>query len=104
TQQRERWELTRALQERGIAAFPALTPRDVTLDPQLEARGFFERLPHPEVGMRTHAGIPYRLRRRGNGVRSAAPLLGADTEEVLGEVLGYSDAQVRALRDQKVLF
>ncbi|MCP4035503.1 MAG: CoA transferase, partial [bacterium] len=33
TQQRERWELTRALQERGIAAFPALTPRDVTLDP-----------------------------------------------------------------------
>jgi crotonobetainyl-CoA:carnitine CoA-transferase CaiB-like acyl-CoA transferase len=92
------------LQARGIAAFPAQTPKDLVEDAQLEARHFFERLPHPEVGVRTHTGIPYRLGQRENGVRSAAPLLGADTEAVLGEVLGMSPDEIRTLRADKVLF
>lgn len=104
TQEHDRWELTRALQARGIAAFPAQTPKDLVEDPHLNARGFFERLPHPEVGVRTHAGIPYRLDRRANGVRSAAPVLGADTEAVISEVLGLSNEEILALRESKVLF
>jgi crotonobetainyl-CoA:carnitine CoA-transferase CaiB-like acyl-CoA transferase len=104
TVERDRWELTNALQARGIAAFPAQTPKDLVEDAQLEARHFFERLPHPEVGVRTHTGIPYRLGQRENGVRSAAPLLGADTEAVLGEVLGMSPDEIRTLRADKVLF
>ena len=104
TRERDRWELTRALQARGVAAFPTLTSRDIVEDPHLEARGFVARLPHPEVGSRAHAGIPHRLRRRANGVRMPAPVLGADTEGVLGEVLGYSPDEIRALRDAKVLY
>jgi crotonobetainyl-CoA:carnitine CoA-transferase CaiB-like acyl-CoA transferase len=103
TRAHDRWELTRSLQARGVAAFPSMTTADIATDPHLEARGFLERLPHPEVGARVHAGIPYRLRRRPNGVRAAAPRLGADTESVLGEVLGCSAADIQALRDAKVL-
>ena len=101
---RERWALTHALQARGIAAYPALTPRDVMHEEHLEAQGFFERLPHEAVGVRTHTGIPYRLRQRPNGVHKASPPLGADTERILGEVLGYTPEQVGALREAKVLF
>lgn len=104
TRDRERWELSRSLQARGIAAFPAMTSADLLSDPHLEARGFLEAKPHPEVGIRKHTGIPYLLRRRPNGVRKAAPVLGADTEEVLSEVLGYSEDEIRALSDSKVLY
>ena len=104
TRDRERWELSRSLQARGIAAFPAMTSADLLSDPHLEARGFLEAKPHPEVGIRKHTGIPYLLSRRPNGVRKAAPVLGADTEEVLSEVLGYSEDEIRALSDSKVLY
>ena len=104
TRDRERWELTRALQARGVSAFPAMTSADLLSDPHLEARGFLEAKPHPEVGIRKHTGIPYSLERRPNGVRKAAPVLGADTNAVLSEVLGYSADEIRALRDSKVLY
>ncbi|MDG2334698.1 MAG: CoA transferase [Myxococcota bacterium] len=104
TRERERWELTRALQARGVAAFPALTSADLLSDPHLEARGFLETKPHPEVGIRKHTGIPYSFERRSNGVRKAAPVLGADTEAVLSEVLGYSPDEIKSLRDSKVLY
>ena len=104
TRARDRWELTRVLQEAGVPAFPAMTPEDLVDDAHLNGQGFFERLPHPHVGERTHAGIPYRLRQRPNGVRAPAPTLGADTEAVLGRVLGMTTDQVRALREDKVLY
>ncbi|MCZ6714844.1 MAG: CoA transferase, partial [Deltaproteobacteria bacterium] len=104
TRERDRWELTRAMQAVGVAAFPSLTAKDIVEDPHLNARGFLERLSHPEVGERIHAGIPYLLRTRGNGVRFAAPVLGADTEAVLHEVLGLSMTEIQQLRDDKVLY
>jgi crotonobetainyl-CoA:carnitine CoA-transferase CaiB-like acyl-CoA transferase len=103
TQQRERWDVTRELQRVGVAAFPCMTPKDLALDPHLEERGFFARLSHPEVGVRQHAGIPWRLTRGPNGVRTAAPCLGADTEAVMRDVLGYDTEEIARLREQGIL-
>ena len=97
TADRDRWEVTRVLQESGIAAFPTMTAADIVHDPHLEARGFIERLEHPKVGRRAHAGIPWRLLTRGNGVASPAPCLGADTDRYLRELLGLSDEDVAEL-------
>ena len=104
TLKRDRWEVARELQAAGVAAFPSFTPKDIAEDAHMNERGFLERLPHPEVSTQTHTGIPWRLRRRPNGVRCAAPLLGADTEEVLTGILGYSAEQIAQLRNDKVLF
>lgn len=104
TRERDRWDVTRDLQAAGVAAFPSLSSRDLVEDPHLAQRGFFERLPHPEVGARTHAGIPWRLSEGRNGVRAPAPLLGADTDSVLGELLGYSPARIAKLRESQVLY
>ena len=54
--------------------------------------------------LRLEPGIPYRLRVRRNGVRSAAPVLGADTGAVLHEVLGLGALEIQQLRDDKVLY
>ncbi|MCP5181868.1 MAG: CoA transferase [Pseudomonadales bacterium] len=101
--ERGRWLITRELQALGIPAFPTLSTRDIADDPHLNARGFIERLAHPEVGVRPHAGIPWRFDNRPNGVRQPAPCLGADTEAVLREVLGMPADRIAELRAAGVL-
>ena len=104
TETRDKWEATHVLQEVGVAAFPSMSGKDLIEDPHLNERGFFERLPHPEVGARTHMGIPWRLTHAPNGVRSPAPLLGQDTDLVMQEVLGYSSEEIERLKDEQVLY
>ena len=62
------------------------------------------RLAHPEVGVRTHMGIPWLLTNAPNGVRSPAPLLGQDTDQVMHDVLGYSAQQIANLKAERVLY
>lgn len=97
-------EVTRTLQAAGVAAFPSMNSKDLAEDEHLNARGFFARLPHPEIGVQTHTGIPWRLTNAPNGVRKAAPCLGADTDTVLRDVLGYPAAEISKLKDQQVLY
>lgn len=97
TKQQDAWALTRRLQAAGVPAYPSLSMAHLVEDPGLRSRGFFAELPHPKVGVRTHAGIPWLLRNGPNGVRRPAPLLGADSEDVLHE-LGYGDAEIARLR------
>jgi benzylsuccinate CoA-transferase BbsF subunit len=103
TSQRDRWAITQMLQETGVAAFPAMSASDLAEDKNLEARGAFSRLPHPEVGARLHMGIPWLLAESPNGVRAPAPLLGQHTDEVMRDVLGYTPEEIARLKDEKVL-
>ncbi|MDE0036732.1 MAG: CoA transferase [Gammaproteobacteria bacterium] len=103
TRIRDRWHLTALLQSARIAAFPTFTCKDIVEDPHLNARGYIERLPHPQTGSRAHAGIPWRLARRPNGVRLPAPCLGADTDDALRDILGYDEDRIHALRLADVL-
>jgi len=96
-------EATVRLQEAGIAAFTAATNRDVAEDPHLAAREFFVELPHPEVGVRRHIGVPWRMAASDCRVRRPAPCLGADTDQVLREACGCSEAEIADLRARQVL-
>src|SRR4029077_6629402 len=104
TTQHDRWEITHTLQAVGVAAFPSMSSKDLVDDAQLNGRGFFARLPHPRVGVQTPPGIPWILTNAPNGVRASAPLLGQHTDEVLREVLGYTDEEIAQLRAQQVLY
>jgi benzylsuccinate CoA-transferase BbsF subunit len=90
-------EATRRLQAAGVAAFPTMTNQDVAEDPHLNGRGFFVDLPHPEVGKRHHAGVPWKLSATPCEVAAPAPCLGQHNREVLTDVLGYSGAEIEAL-------
>lgn len=93
---RDRWEITRRLQAEGVAAFPSLSPQDLLADPHLEARDFFVRLDHPEVGRRTHTGPAWRAATSATSVASPAPLMGQHSDEILAEFGLRSPRQVRA--------
>jgi benzylsuccinate CoA-transferase BbsF subunit len=96
-------EATRRLQAAGVAAFPAVTNQDLADDPHLTGRDFFVDLPHPEVGKRHHAGIPWKLSEMPCAVTAPAPCLGQHSREVLQEVLGYSESEIEALAADGVL-
>jgi crotonobetainyl-CoA:carnitine CoA-transferase CaiB-like acyl-CoA transferase len=104
TTQHDRWEITRQLQAVGVAAFPSMSSKDLVEDVHLNGRGFFTRLPHLQVGTQTHTGIPWIFTNAPNGVRSPAPLLGQHTDEVLRDVLRYTDEDIARLREQQVLY
>jgi crotonobetainyl-CoA:carnitine CoA-transferase CaiB-like acyl-CoA transferase len=103
TRQRTPEAATTALQAEGIAAFTAATNRDIAEDRHLAARGFLVELEHPEVGVRRHLGVPWRMSASDCGVRRPAPCLGADTDAVLRDVCGYADEEIARLRAAQVL-
>jgi len=86
-----------ALQAAGVAAAVVASANDHRADPHLAARGALVTVEHPEIGPETHAACPLRLSRTRLAPRTAAPLLGADTEDVLVRVLGLSRAEVARL-------
>lgn len=97
-------EATRKLQAAGIAAFPALTNKELAEDQHLQSRGFFVEQNHPEVGIRRHAGLPWVFSDTPCHVRTPAPCLGQNTDDVMHRVLGYTSEDISALKTRNVLF
>jgi benzylsuccinate CoA-transferase BbsF subunit len=96
--------LMQALQAAGVPAGIVADAADVLRhDPQLEERGHWRRVVHPEMGATVYSAPPFKLSRTPGDVLRPAPLLGEHTEEVCRERLGLDAAQVAMLREQGVL-
>jgi crotonobetainyl-CoA:carnitine CoA-transferase CaiB-like acyl-CoA transferase len=89
----------RELRGCGAAAAPVVAPPSLLGDEQLCARGFWEQVRHPVVGEYLCTGMPFTflgLPRRW--VRTAPPVYGQHTREVLSEILGLSPDERAALQ------
>jgi len=87
------------------AAVPAGAVRDtmeLLNDPNFEERGIIQTIQHPTNGPFKMAGWPVRFNGKPPAVKPA-PLLGAHSAEGLKDWLGMSDAQVAALRADKII-
>jgi benzylsuccinate CoA-transferase BbsF subunit len=97
-------EAAQTLQNAGVAAFVVADNKYLSEeDEHLAQRDYFINLPHPEVGVKQHCGIPWKMSETPCEVRSAAPLLGQHTDEVLSGLLGLSEAEIAALREAGAL-
>jgi crotonobetainyl-CoA:carnitine CoA-transferase CaiB-like acyl-CoA transferase len=103
TKSRDRWETAELLQRCGVTAFPSFNNKDVAEDAHLRERGFLVQPPHEDGSRLTEPGIPWSMSATGCRVRRAAPALGADTEEVLAGLLGYSSDKIAALRRDQIV-
>ncbi|MFM8971044.1 MAG: CaiB/BaiF CoA transferase family protein, partial [Actinomycetota bacterium] len=83
----------------------AMVPGFATLDdPQLQARGFFERIDHPDVGEQDYPTWPVRLSAGPHRVWTGrAPTLGEHTNEVLRTELGLDDETLARLEAEGVI-
>ena len=74
----------------------------VNQDPQLEARGMFHRVPHPQYGHVDIPGPAFKLSETPLTSETAAPALGEHNEAVLCDLLGYEPEEIKALRREGV--
>ena len=99
---RPRAEWLERLAEADIPHAPVNSFEDLAAMEQAWANGYLAEVVHPHFGpIRVH-GLPWRFSATPAVVPSAAPDLGADTNDVLLGV-GFSDKEVAALRESEVI-
>jgi benzylsuccinate CoA-transferase BbsF subunit len=100
-----RWDkhaLAAALRRAGVPAGAVQDGRDIFTDSALIDAGHYVAVEHPVLGLSAMPAPPARFSRSAIEV-TAAPLLGADTDTVLGDWLGMPANDIAALRDAGVL-
>ncbi|MBW1791964.1 MAG: CoA transferase, partial [Deltaproteobacteria bacterium] len=83
---------------------PVATPEDLVNNKQLESRGFWTALHHPEIGeVIKYPGVPGQLSETPLEIRRRAPCMGEHNEEIYLEELGFSSEQFVTLKHLKII-
>jgi formyl-CoA transferase len=91
-------DLLRRLSAAGVPAGRINTLDRVLDDPQVLHRQMVVEVEHPTAGALKLLGVPYKFSRTPATVKSAPPLMGQHTDEVLRTLLGYSEEEIAELR------
>jgi crotonobetainyl-CoA:carnitine CoA-transferase CaiB-like acyl-CoA transferase len=95
-------DLAELMQKHGIPGLPVNSPTDFMRDPHIQARGFFNAVTHPLLGLFQQPGNPFMVDGK-RGAPAAAPLLGQHNEEVFCRELGLSAADLAVLAADGVI-
>lgn len=97
-------ELMEGAQLRRIPYAMVRPPEALVDDPQLNDRGFFSSIAHPELGKTfPYPGGPFFFTKTPWRISRRPPLLGEHNTEIYVEELGLSEQQVAELAKAKVL-
>lgn len=91
-------QLLEMLQAHGCPVGTVSTVEDLVQSPHLKARGFFRQIEHPDAGLLSYAGSPWKLSQTPATLRRPAPRLGEHNREVYCERLGYRRDELVRLR------
>lgn len=95
-------EWTKVLDAAGVPNGPILTVAETLSQPQVRHRQMVVEVKHPTVGKVKQTGVAVKLSDTPGSIRLAPPTLGQHTDPILRE-LGYSDDEIKALRQEKVI-
>ncbi|KAK3724290.1 hypothetical protein RRG08_043288 [Elysia crispata] len=90
-------------EESGIPHGPINNMEQVFSDPQVLHNGLLQTIPHPTLGEVKVVGPAVRYSGTPTVPPMSPPLLGQHTDQVLTQLLGYSQSQVSDLRQAKVI-
>ena len=83
----------------NIPVGPILSMKELAEEPSLRETGTIVEVEHPERGTYLTVGNPVKLSDSPSEV-VRSPLLGEHTDEILREVVGLSDNDIAAARDE----
>lgn len=86
----------------GLMFSPVQRLEEVLSDPQALANRYVVQCDHPDHGSIRIPGYPVHFEGLSPGTRRPAPAIGQHTDAILAE-LGYSEAQIARLRQEKVV-
>ncbi|MBW2425537.1 MAG: CoA transferase [Deltaproteobacteria bacterium] len=95
-------EAAERLVARGIPAAVLVSGGFASEQPQMKARGFFEEIEHPVVGVHPVAGPPFRYATVDHWHRTPTPTMGQHNREVLAD-LGLDEAEIDRLEADEVI-
>ncbi len=103
TQQHEAFGLMHTLQQAGVPAGVVQTNQDVIDDPQMQQRGAFVYMDHPDVGYHPVQRSEFRLSNTAAEFHWPAPNLGQHTVQVCKDILSMADEEIARLIADNVL-
>ena len=100
----DKFEIAAALIAVGVPASAVQKPNErIDNDPATSTWGLWPTVHHGLMGDVRVDGLPAHLSKTNWSMTRGGPCLSADTETVLGRILGYTPQQVAALREEGVL-
>ena len=100
---RDMWETTQLLQERGIPSGPVLRGPDLLENPHYADRGTFNYVDHPRAGPKWYQGFAWRMSRTPGQVHWPSPTLGQHNRQVYHQLLGLTDPEIDDLEQTGVI-
>jgi len=100
---RKRADLLQLLEARHVPVAPVNEIDEVFADPQVRHRQNDIVVPHPVLGKLRMGTNPMRLSATPARDHAPPPMLGEHTDDVLRQVLGLTEAEVRALREARAI-
>ncbi|MFC2003823.1 CoA transferase, partial [Chloroflexota bacterium] len=97
-------ELFQQALKRGIMLYPVSTARDIFEDQQLEARDFWNKVEHPELGATiVYPGAFVKLSETPCRIRRRAPLIGEHNDEIYNKELGIPKEELILLKQSGII-
>ena len=103
TGRRDHYQVMHLLQAHGVAAGAVLKGSETIVDPHLEARGFWDLVDHPEVGVYKQVTTPWKLSANPRKEATPAPGLGQHNDYVLQDMLGLDAEDMQDLAEEGIV-
>jgi formyl-CoA transferase len=102
TLERPKAEVMKLMGEAGVPCGAVYDTKDLSEDTYLRKRGMFQEMDHPQRGKFVIPVSPIQMSNAKNELKPS-PLLGADTDDEYGNLLGLEPEKLEELRKEKVI-